>query len=157
MSYYDDLKHPKWQKKRLEVLDRAGFECDNCGDNESTLHVHHGYYEKGLKPWEYPIESLHCLCEDCHNEVTSVNDSLKKHLGTLDLCDLWEVLGYAHGKTIKYFPDIEIDASNTSFFTGICNAFNVQYDRAIDFIKATRSHGIILVNQLEELFIRKNQ
>jgi len=29
-SYYELLKHPKWQKKRLEILQRANFECVKC-------------------------------------------------------------------------------------------------------------------------------
>ncbi|MCH8041761.1 MAG: hypothetical protein IH977_15675 [Nitrospinae bacterium] len=58
-SYYDLLKHPKWQKKRLRIMERSGFECESCGDNESMLSVHHSYYEKGKKPWEYDDESLH--------------------------------------------------------------------------------------------------
>lgn len=53
-SYYDLFKHPKWQKKRLKILELAGFECERCGAKNKTLHVHHKYYEKGLKPWEYP-------------------------------------------------------------------------------------------------------
>jgi len=30
-TYYGLLKHPKWQKKRLEVMENAGFECEDCG------------------------------------------------------------------------------------------------------------------------------
>lgn len=37
MSYASQLRHPSWQKRRLEMLDRAGFECNNCGDAESPL------------------------------------------------------------------------------------------------------------------------
>lgn len=55
-SYIELLKHPKWQKKRLEVLKLAGFQCENCGSEEETLHIHHAYYEKGLAPWDYPDE-----------------------------------------------------------------------------------------------------
>jgi hypothetical protein len=68
-TYWEKLKDPRWQKKRLEVLEKAEFTCSQCGDSESTLHVHHGYYCKGNEPWEYPVESLHCLCETCHEDV----------------------------------------------------------------------------------------
>ncbi len=65
-AYYQLLKHPLWQEKRLRILERDHFECSNCGAKDSTLHVHHGYYAKGKKPWEYPDESLCALCELCH-------------------------------------------------------------------------------------------
>ena len=65
-TYSELLKHPKWQKKRLEILDRDGFQCRACWENSKTLHVHHTYYDKDLKPWEYPNNRLLTLCEDCH-------------------------------------------------------------------------------------------
>lgn len=65
-SYSEKLKDPRWQKKRLEILERDGWACQGCYDTEKTLHVHHGYYESGLEPWAYLSESLITLCEECH-------------------------------------------------------------------------------------------
>ncbi len=65
-SYSELLRDPRWQKKRLYVMERDGFACRNCKDGKSTLNVHHCYYEKGRKPWDYPDVSLLTLCEDCH-------------------------------------------------------------------------------------------
>lgn len=93
-SYSDLLKHPKWQKKRLEILERADFTCEECGNREQTLHVHHGYYEKGLKPWEYSNESLHCLCEKCHEFAQDYGKHLKRLIGKLDGKQLNRLGGY---------------------------------------------------------------
>lgn len=82
-SYFEKLKDPRWQRKRLEVLESAEFSCEWCGDSESTLHVHHGYYEKGLEPWEYPDDSLHCLCEACHKAAEKARMELARKMGTL--------------------------------------------------------------------------
>lgn len=86
LSYAEKLRRPEWQKKRLEILNRDGFACTSCGDTESELHVHHGYYEKGVEPWEYPDESLRTLCGDCHvvfeqirKDVLSRSASLSWH------------------------------------------------------------------------------
>lgn len=68
-TYFEKLRDPRWQKKRLEIMQRAGFACESCGDNESTLNVHHGYYERGLEPWEYKSNTLWCLCEGCHLNI----------------------------------------------------------------------------------------
>ena len=67
-EYYKLLKDPRWQKKRLEVMERDHFGCVNCGDNESTLNIHHLIYFPNKKPWEYRKDLLITLCEECHNE-----------------------------------------------------------------------------------------
>jgi hypothetical protein len=71
-SYSEKLKDPRWQKKRLEIMQRDNFTCTLCGDKESFLNVHHMAYS-GM-PWEIPNESLITTCEFCHKNVCH-NDS----------------------------------------------------------------------------------
>lgn len=66
MNYSDELKDPRWQRKRLEKMQAADWKCEICGDGKKTLHVHHTNYYDGLNPWEYGINHLECLCEHCH-------------------------------------------------------------------------------------------
>ena len=66
-KYSEKLKDPRWQKKRLEVMERDKFRCLSCGDEKSTLAVHHLYYVSGRNPWQYPMWSLQTLCEGCHD------------------------------------------------------------------------------------------
>lgn len=66
MNYSDKLKDPRWQRKRLEILQRDNFTCWYCGDNKSTLHIHHETYFKNMEPWEIYDECLTTVCEDCH-------------------------------------------------------------------------------------------
>lgn len=68
MTYAEKLKHPKWQKKRLEILNRDNFMCRCCGNTELTLHVHHFTYLKGRQPWDYENSNFITMCEDCHSE-----------------------------------------------------------------------------------------
>lgn len=75
-SYADQLKHPNWQRKRLEILQAANFGCEKCGATEKTLHVHHKKYVKGRKAWEYSRDELASLCEDCHEREHSMKDAL---------------------------------------------------------------------------------
>jgi len=65
-NYSDLLKDPRWQKKRLQILERDDFTCQGCGGKENTLHVHHKEYVYGRMPWEYDDEELITYCEDCH-------------------------------------------------------------------------------------------
>ena len=80
MNYSEKLKDPRWQKKRLEVLERDEWACTSCYDSESTLHVHHKYYEKGKEPWDYPMDSLLTLCDDCHNDEYELRPQYEKAL-----------------------------------------------------------------------------
>lgn len=64
-NYLELLKDPRWQKKRLEILQRDDWFCQACRDSESTLHVHHLKYTSAF-PWETPDHLLITLCESCH-------------------------------------------------------------------------------------------
>lgn len=68
-TYRENLQSPKWKRRRVRILKRDNNTCQNCGDT-NQLQVHHCYYESGLKPWEYPVESLITLCNDCHVRAT---------------------------------------------------------------------------------------
>lgn len=67
-KYSEQIKSPKWQKRRLEILNRDNFTCQMCGCTEKTLHVHHTIYIPGRKIWEYKDNQLISLCEDCHSK-----------------------------------------------------------------------------------------
>ncbi len=77
-SYSEKLKDPRWQKKRLNILNRDGFSCQWCGDKEHTLHVHHLKY-KG-DPWDAPDEWLLTICEDCHETDHALRDDYESDL-----------------------------------------------------------------------------
>ena len=61
---HNDYSDPRWQKLRLQVMDRDGWKCICCGDTTSTLHVHHKRYCGSI--WESPAEDLQTLCNECH-------------------------------------------------------------------------------------------
>ena len=66
MSYFDQLKHPFWQKKRLFILERDNFCCCICSDTETELQVHHKEYISGRLAWQYDDSNLQTLCKFCH-------------------------------------------------------------------------------------------
>lgn len=67
-AYSEKLRHPKWQQKRLRILERDGFKCRHCNSADRPLHAHHIQYEHGREPWEYPDTMLVTYCEDCHSK-----------------------------------------------------------------------------------------
>jgi 5-methylcytosine-specific restriction endonuclease McrA len=62
--------NPYWRMIHDAVIQRAGSECEVCG-SPYRLQAHHTYYKYGLKPWEYPLSSLQCLCRCCHYDAHS--------------------------------------------------------------------------------------
>lgn len=65
-SYSELLRDPRWQKKRLQILERDGWKCLDCGDESKTLNVHHHTYRNGAAPWDYKDSNFGTFCEDCH-------------------------------------------------------------------------------------------
>ena len=68
-TYSEKLKDPRWQRKRLEILTRDDFACQDCRSKSETLHVHHSHYRKGAAPWDYENGHLITLCEGCHDRA----------------------------------------------------------------------------------------
>ena len=79
--YAKKLRSPKWQKMRLQILERDKFTCRHCGETEKPLHVHHCFYNKGAQPWDYESGTLVTLCEDCHEAVEARNKQLLQASG----------------------------------------------------------------------------
>ena len=118
MSNY---RHPKWQKKRLEVLQRDDFTCQKCGDAETELHVHHRTYHRGRKVWETPIDDLVTLCKPCHKAVEQAvrearesvtGGEAKAHEGLDDMRlamveGFKKALAHHHEQPVRFADDFE--------------------------------------------------
>lgn len=115
-TYSEKLRDPRWQKKRLEILNRDNFTCLLCQDSDSTLHVHHLSYHGN--PWDAPSDKLQTLCQDCHKVVSqteSINyipilkfkDKYKTILFTGDVSDT----GESFLTMYQLSPEAEIQSS----------------------------------------------
>lgn len=71
-TYSEKLRDPRWQRKRLEIMSRDDFQCQQCQTKTNTLNVHHRAYLKNRDPWDYQDHMLTTLCEPCH-ERTEAN------------------------------------------------------------------------------------
>lgn len=130
-SYGDKLRDPRWQRKRLEVMNEANFVCADCGDNSSTLHVHHKFYVKGRDPWEYETRELICLCEPCHQEEHLARQELAQCAMHANV-STWQMLGYVHGcalisgavgvLTFEYRPRFE-------YLVGLGDVYHIPAER----------------------------
>lgn len=94
-AYWEKLQDPRWQKKRLEMLQRADFHCECCFDGESKLNLHHRYYIKDRDPWDYPDWAYLVMCDECHKFE---HDEPSEHAD-------WETLtGAVLGSVVDFDP-----------------------------------------------------
>jgi hypothetical protein len=109
MTYAEKLKDPRWQKRRLEVLESAGWKCSSCERSDATLHVHHRRYVGGREPWEYEDDELESLCEHCHRRVTESKRRLISLLDGLGDDSLDTLVGLAWYLANDDRVDLEVD------------------------------------------------
>ncbi len=88
-SYNSKLRDNRWQKKRLEVMNRDKWTCRCCGVSGDgvVFNVHHAYYESGKAPWEYPTDSLVTWCESCHKLMHGVLRKINISVCNMDKAD----------------------------------------------------------------------
>lgn len=82
ITYADKLRDPRWQKKRLKIMERDGYACRDCGCKDAMITVHHTYYAKG-GPWETPDECLMTLCDTCHAERQICENDIRQSIGLI--------------------------------------------------------------------------
>lgn len=133
-KYSELLKDPRWQRKRLEIMERDNWTCQKCGDKENTLHVHHKYYYPDNLPWDYPDYILITLCEECHGgELINHDSSIHTLIYTTRVKLLVEEI-HSLGCSIGAIP--ELDYQDTVNFITLIEWFieNYQFkDDMIDF------------------------
>lgn len=112
-----DYKDPRWQAKRLRVMERDKFSCRSCGDASKTLHVHHRSYEKGGRIWDTKDSDLVTLCEECHDSVEEMIKSLRM-IG--DSIAFLEFNGICEFKLIQLISSIvEKSSKNTKWGSAV--------------------------------------
>jgi hypothetical protein len=143
IPYWQLLRDPRWQRKRLEVMERAGFACEDCGETTKTLNVHHTHYVKGRKPWEYQTSELRCLCEDCHASTSEKIAEINRRVGALSPDILDEIIGFVRGQelinsAVGSDPDESLLIFNFAQARGAASAFGITGDG----IDAAHDHAI---------------
>jgi hypothetical protein len=82
-SYNESLKDEKWIVKRNFIVDKANAICEDCGKKNVPFDVHHCYYIYGLEPWQYPYDSLRCLCRECHIKRGKIEKIFRANVANL--------------------------------------------------------------------------
>lgn len=128
-NYSEKLKSPKWQKKRLEILNRDDFTCCKCGDKKTELHIHHLKYTGN--PWDAPNEDLETLCKHCHKFLGFITEIMKKakDIKELNVCSAKEKDQLVMSVNNEFYFLIQIIDNELDFYTTISfNKKSVIYD-----------------------------
>lgn len=115
MTYAEKLKDPRWQKKRLEIMQRDEWECRGCHDKNNTLNVHHLKYINSNEPWDYPDDLLITLCEECH-EIYHLPFDILNNDAILKIDDFFKIENTERLCKI-YFKAIENHEGNWILYT----------------------------------------
>jgi hypothetical protein len=126
MTYSDLLRDPRWQRKRLEKLQEADWQCAKCFSREKTLNVHHKKYRHGAMPWEYEMKELEVLCEDCHESIHHHRRLLRDLINDLSPTVVAATLGYALANHQNQNPK-PVDVREWSVAKGVADAVGVAF------------------------------
>ena len=143
MDFKEQYKDPRWQKKRLKVLEYNNFNCRDCETTTKTLHVHHPIYKKGHKIWDYETEELMCLCEDCHSRHHIIDREIEEVVADFSVCFAFDsklhILGFMDALYMPFvrYPD------NRSYMTGFRKGYDGDWSKlsVMNRQKAGLGHG----------------
>jgi hypothetical protein len=154
-EFWEKYKDPRWQRKRLEVMERAGFKCQHCEGTSKTLNVHHTYYERGADPWDYPDDALKCLCEDCHEATETAKRLLLRSIGDLPPNEIDYLRGIAVGinsgydmklqqipeRTPDLTPEDVLADENYDFTRGFSDFWGLTHQVVLDYLERAKTYN----------------
>lgn len=126
-NYSNKLKDHRWKSKSKFIKERAKFICEDCEVKKSQLEVHHCYYLYGFEPWEYPYDSLRCLCRECHEDRGRVEFEFRSFLASLKGTEI-ELLQKGLESGMYWFDRKEL----FSMLGGIDSSFSLLKKKGLD-------------------------
>lgn len=130
-EYADLLRDERWRIKSKDVKEKAKYLCQDCGNNK-LLETHHCYYRYGLEPWQYPLDSLLCLCSSCHKKRGNVEMILRARMANLTTAQL-EIISELINGGMQYYPEDKI----ANLIKGMNLDTNLLKEKLKDFFKST--------------------
>jgi hypothetical protein len=154
MNYSEKLKDPRWQKKRLEILQRDNWMCFVCQNDKSTLHVHHQKYN-GCDPWTVDGEFLTTLCEDCHDKEHAYGGYIerRKNILKLSLLNDNDLRIFIRKRLGQKYPVSDFEVG-TEWYGGRGKPIHKRFDfNAHNIIRSRENHEILYL--FKDLFRSK--
>ena len=131
-NYAEKLLDPRWQKKRLEILQRDNFTCRFCEDKTTTLHIHHFNYPKSGNPWDSHEIDLITYCSHCH----ALAEYVKKHKD--DIC----IHDYIHAKKVTHV--------SSTYYVIIASYIDKRHRPCVDFYTIGEKNEVEYITGISE-------
>ena len=55
------------------VFESANWKCSECGEDNLELHAQHTFNDSRENPWDYPVNTIKCLCDSCYSKARELN------------------------------------------------------------------------------------
>lgn len=126
-EFWEKYKDPRWQKKRLKIMERASFTCEACSDDATTLQVHHKFYWRDCDPWDYMDCDLVCLCETCHQRWHKAKQNFDIAISFIGLQQFQHIVGYAIGHALasSRVTDVDVKYNEPAAMDGLAKALGI--------------------------------
>lgn len=134
-DFFALYRRPEWQQKRLRVMEAAQFACQQCFAKDIVLNVHHRFYKRGAKPWEYEVSDLVCLCEPCHKEIHHFLSYVRQEAGKLRLSGAMRLAGYLQAIRCRSGDDallVRWEDEDPSIALGVADYFTVDHETLLE-------------------------
>lgn len=169
MTFAEQIKHPNWQKRRLQRLEAAGWECQDCYAKDAQLQVHHKRYLKGRLYWDYDDTDLIVLCRACHEQAHGVKALLDQAIASSTWLGtegakvaLGLFAGFAHGSS-GIEPDlanevraVDPSAFNLGLFAALSGiATRKQCAEFVEKIHLEFEHGPVALSPLAQATVEQ--
>lgn len=134
-TYYEKLRSPQWQRKRLEIMQRDNFTCWTCGDTRGTLNVHHKTYRKNTEPWDYEDSNFVTLCEPCHKKSHERIEMAKNAITQQSYCLVLDAMNQSGKKSnqLANYAELLSDGAKSNHLLSIYMHF--QNIMKLEFLK----------------------
>lgn len=130
-DFFAKYRDPRWQRKRLEVMNAANFTCQECKATDVTLNVHHKIYHKGHDPWDYKDKELVCLCERCHECWHMLKGYANQLLVDLDESSIRSMVGYGIALALDTGAAKMCRLTSTEATTALARHFGLTHNQVL--------------------------
>lgn len=105
--YGKELQDARWDEFSHQTRIAKGNVCEICRLGDKPTQVHHPFYDRRRKPWEYSCAEVMLLCEDCHNQIHEQLQSFRRNVFGKLTPRAFQVLNGALAVGLsKYSPEV---------------------------------------------------
>lgn len=76
----NDYRDEQWIIFARKIRRDAGNACEQCRRSDVTTQVHHKYYVKGRRAWQYQRNEVTLLCVSCHEQMHEQLQQFRKYV-----------------------------------------------------------------------------